>query len=654
MIGFNKKKLTEVPPDIDLSTLDRETNTRNLIGIPQVLITAYLACFTFFQIYASIAGTIPTQILRMSHLAFVIPLCYWMYPVTSNSRRDKMNFLDLMLGFVFLGIAVYYLLNFENLIERVGAYSTIDLILGGLGLLLVMEACRRVVGLPIVIIATVFLLYALFGNYLPGFINHRGYSVNRIISQMFYSTEGIIGMPIGVCATFVFLFVLFGAFLEKTGVGKFFIDICNAIAGSASGGPAKVAVLASALEGTISGSSISNVVTSGSFTIPLMKSLGYSKDFAGAVEAAASTGGQIMPPIMGAAAFLMAEMIGVDYFDVAKAATVPAVLYFTGVYIMVHFEAKKLGLRGLPKDQLPKTGKVLKEYGHLILPLIAIMAFLLMGFTATRAALWGILASIIVPFVRKNTVVPISEIASAVIIGAKNMLGVSCACAVAGIIVGVVTMTGLGLKLGEGLLGLTDGLMFPTLVFTMITSLVLGMGVPTTANYLITSIIAAPIIVKLGVPVMAAHLFAFYFGILSDITPPVALAAYAGAAISKGNPFRTGIIASKLAVAAFIVPFIFVYSPQMLLIDVTFLGFIQILVTSVIGMIGIGAAMTGYFLTYVPLYQRILLAVGGLLLIDPGVVTDILGILIVGAISFHQYRISKCTVTEAPINITAE
>lgn len=460
--------------------------------------------------------------------------------------------------------------------------------------------------------------------------------MNRVVSQLFYSTEGIIGTPLGVCATFVFLFILFGAFLENTGIGLFFNDLSNAIAGSKPGGPAKVAIISSGLQGTVSGSSISNVMGTGAFTIPMMKSLGYEPEFAAGVEAAASTGGQIMPPIMGAAAFLIAETIGVSYFDIAKAAIIPAFLYFAGIYITVSLTAKKDKLVGLPKDQIPSIMTLLRQKGHLVTPLVIIVALLALKFTITRAVLWAILAAILVPFLRKDTRVPLRDIASCFVNGAKGILSVSCACAVAGIIVGVVTMSGLGLTLGSGLLSLTKGLLVPTLFFTMITCIILGMGVPTTANYLITSTIAAPIIIRLGIPILPAHLFVFYFGIMSDITPPVALAAYAGAAIAKANPFKTGVYATKLAIAGFLVPYIFVLNPQMLLIDVTIVGMLQLLVTALIGMFGISSALSGFLLRKNKWYENFPLFLGGILMIYPGAMTDLAGTALVLSILLLQ------------------
>lgn len=624
------------PEEIDLATLDKESAYRTFTGWQNVILTVILASFTAFQLYASITNRVPQQQVRYIHLGFAIALAYWLYPATAKGDRTRLHPLDLVLGFGFVGTVAYCLVNFTALQNRAGAFTQTDVIIGGIAVLLVLEACRRVVGIPIVVIASTFILYAYFGSSMPGFLRHRGYSVKRIITHLFYTTEGIIGTPIGVCSTFIFLFIMFGSFLEKTGIGQFFIDIANALAGWAVGGPAKVAVLSSALQGTVSGSSVANTVSTGSFTIPLMKSLGYRPEFAGAVEAAASTGGQIMPPIMGAAAFLISEAVGVPYLQVAKAAVVPALLYFTGIWVMVHLEAKRVGLKGTPRDQLPKAGKLMIERGHLILPLVSIIFFLVRGYTTTRAALLGTLTCIIVPYLRKKTRVPVKQLALAFVQAARSIISVACACGVAGIIVGIVTLTGLGLKMGEGLTSLTGGLLLPTLFFAMLTSIILGMGVPTTANYLITSTIAAPILVKLGVPMLASHMFCFYFGIVADITPPVALAAYAGSAIAKGDPFWTGVNASKLAIAAFLVPYLFVLNPQMILIGVTPLNMLQVLVTSLFGMLGIGAGLTGYFVDNARWYERIILIAGGLTLLDPSLLTDFIGIAAVGVIYLWQ------------------
>ncbi len=626
----------EIDKDELLAKLDKESAFRKLEGPWKKITTVMLFCFTMFQLYTSLLGTFPAQLQRMIHLGFVITLAFLLYPATSKSNKTKISVFDYIFSGGFLCIVTYYVTNYNAIINRSGSYNQMDIIVGIIGIILVMEACRRVVGWPIVIIATIFIGYAYFGRSIPGFLNHRGYGVERIATHLFYTTEGIIGLPLGTCSTFIFLFILFGAFLEKTGIGQFFIDVANSIAGFAAGGPAKVAVLTSALQGTISGSSVSNTVSTGSFTIPLMKSLGYKPEFAAAVEAAASTGGQIMPPIMGAAAFLIAEAVGVPYLEVAKAAIIPAILYFTGIWMMIHLEAKKLGLVGIPREQLPKVGPILKERGHLILPIIVIIVLLAMDKSPIYAATRGILAAIIAPYLRKSTHVPLKDLFEALINGARNIISVACACGVAGIIVGIVTLTGVGLKLGGGLIAAAGGMIGLTLFFTMVTSLILGMGVPTTANYLITSTIAAPIVMQLGVPALAAHLFTFYFGILADITPPVALAAYAGSAIAKGNPFKTGVQATKLAIAAFIIPYIFVMNPALIMIDTTALEVVRITITSLVGMFGISGGMTGWVYGYANPLERVILIIGGLLLINPSVITDIAGIGIIAAILFYQ------------------
>ena len=476
---------------------------------------------------------------------------------------------------------------------------------------------------------------------MPGPLAHRGLSLQQMVGHLFFTTEGVFGIPLGVSSTFIFLFILFGAFLEKTGLGKFFIDIANAIAGWASGGPAKVAVLSSALQGTISGSSVANVVGSGSFTIPMMKKLGYHKNFAGAVEAAASTGGQLMPPIMGAAAFLMAEFVGIPYMEVVKAAVVPAILYFLGVFLGVHFEAKKHHLEGTPRSELPPWGKIMKEEGHLAIPLIAIIGLLASGYTPMKAALAGIFISIATAMLRKNTRMSFYDIVDGLIKGARGALGVLVACAAAGMIIGVVTKTGVGLKLASALVTVAAGNFMLLLFCTMLTSLILGMGVPTTANYVITSTIAAPALIQLGVPTLAAHMFVFYFGIIADITPPVALAAYAGSAISGGDPLKTGVNASKLGIAAFIIPYVFVLSPQLLGIGATFTSVLMTTTTAIIGMIGISGAMIGQFYTRANVFERLILAAGGLCLIDPHGLTDLIGVALLVGVGVMQWFRSK-------------
>jgi TRAP transporter 4TM/12TM fusion protein len=583
-------------------------------------------------------GAYPAQIQRSVHLSFAFALVFLLYPFRSKTAVNRLRVRDYLSAAFAACIGMYLTVNYTRLMETAGDYTKVDMIVGVIGTLLTLEAARRVVGLPITIIASSFLAYAYFGAYLPGFLSHRGYSIERIVSHMYFTTEGILGIPLGVSSTFIFLFILFGAFLEKTGIGKLFIDIADAIAGWAAGGPAKVAVITSALEGTISGSSVANTVGSGSFTIPMMKKLGYRPEFAGAVEAAASTGGQIMPPVMGAAAFLMAEFIGIPYIEIAKAAAIPACLYFLGIFIEVHFEAKRCGLKGMTREQIPRFMTVLKERGHLFVPLIAIIYVLMEGFTPTYAALIGLGLSVAAGMLRKATRMSVPDIVNALEVGARGALGVAIACATAGIIVGVVTLTGLGLKMANGLIDLAGGNLLFTMFFTMITSLILGMGVPTTANYVITATMAAPALVLLGVEKLAAHLFVFYFGIIADITPPVALAAYAGAGIAKANPFDTGVTATKLAIGAFIVPYIFVYNPAMVLIGTTPFLLTQNLVTACGGMFGLGAAMIGFCLAPMSWLERIWFGIAGLMLIDPGAVTDVIGIAMLAVGLYLQYR----------------
>ncbi|MEW9674228.1 TRAP transporter permease [Ammoniphilus sp. 3BR4] len=608
-----------------LSKYDKESSYRNLKGFMGWVVTLLAIGFSVYQLYASVFPPPPAQIHRSIHLAFALGLIYLLFPATGKGTRTKVPIIDGLLAIIAVVCSLYWLYNFDALITRIGNFNQTDILVGGIVILLILEATRRVVGIPIVIIATIFLLYALYGNLLPGFLTHRGVSIERLISHMYFTLEGILGTPLSVSATFIFLFLLFGAFLEKTGVGAYFNDLALVVAGRRIGGPAKVAVFSSALQGTISGSSVANVVTSGSFTIPMMKRLGYRSEFAGAVEAASSTGGQIMPPVMGAAAFLMAEFTGVPYWDIAKAAAIPAILYFAGIWIMVHFEAKRIGLRGLTKEEMPDKKDVLKR-SYLLLPIIAIIGFLMSGVSPTRAALYGILTTIIVGAFNKETRMSPMDILRALESGARAALAVAAATASAGMIVGVVTLTGVGLKFANGLLAFSGGIILLTLFFTMIASIILGMGTPTTANYIITSTIAAPAIIALGAPTLSAHMFTFYFGIVADITPPVCLAAFAAAGIAKGSPMRTGFNSTKLAIAAFIIPYIFVLSPQLLLIDTTFGDALFVIMTATVGMLGISAGLIGFWMDHMAVWERIWAVAAGLCLIVPGLITDTIGL----------------------------
>lgn len=625
-----------------LKSLDKESNTVEYKGICGKIVAIICICFSLFQIYTGLFGTLDAMIQRCIHLSFGICLVFLLCPTKKSwVKEGRFHPIDVILAVIAMIPPIYILVNYQQLILRAGTVTLVDAVVGLVGIIMVLEAARRIVGLPIVIVVLCFLAYGFLGPYMPGPLAHRGLTIKQMVGHLFFTTEGVFGIPLGVSSTFIFLFILFGAYLEKTGLGKFFIDIANAIAGWASGGPAKVAVISSALQGTISGSSVANVVGSGSFTIPMMKKLGYHKNFAGAVEAAASTGGQLMPPIMGAAAFLMAEFVGIPYMEVVKAAIVPAILYFLGVFLGVHFEAKKNHLEGTPRSQLPAWTKIMKEEGHLAIPLIAIIGLLASGYTPMKAALAGIFISIGTAMLRANTRMSFWDIVDGLVKGARGALGVIIACASAGMIIGIVTKTGVGLKLASALVTVASGNFMLLLLCTMLTSLILGMGVPTTANYVITSTIAAPALIQLGVPILAAHMFVFYFGIIADITPPVALAAYAGSAISGGDPLKTGVNASKLGIAAFIIPYVFVLSPQLLGIGATFGSVLFTTITAIIGMTGISGAMIGQFYCKANVLERLILLAGGLCLIDPQTLTDIIGIAILAAVFALQYFRTK-------------
>lgn len=656
-----------------MKELDREQSYREHKCWRQYITVFISVIFVLFQLYATLSGAITAQVLRATHLAFVQFLAFLLFPPTKNSPRNTLPWYDIVLGLIGMACWLYIVVNFDSLVRRSGNNTPLDVAVGIVGILVLFESCRRIVGLPIMIIAGSFIVFAFAGKYLPGFLHHRGYSLQRVVCHLFYNTEGIMGTPIGACSTFIFLFILFGALLEKTGIGHFFIDVCNALAGGASGGPAKVAVLSSALLGTVSGSSVSNTVGSGSFTIPMMKRLGYKGEFAGAVEAASSTGGQIMPPIMGAAAFLMAESLGLPYITIVKAAIVPAILYFTGIFITVHLEAKKLGLKGLPKDQLPRFMPLLLRKGYMILPLVVIIYFLCAGKTAVFAALMGIIACVLVGFG-----VSVSDLAHGrkpsfggkdiveiMCTAARNIISVAIACGMAGIIIGIVTLTGLGLRLGNGLVMLAHGKLLLTLVFTMVASIILGMGAPTTANYLITSTITAGAIISLGIEPLAAHMFAFYFGIIADVTPPVALAAIAGAAIAKAKPMKTALNATKLAIGAFIIPYMFVYNSKMLMINASALSVVMIIITAILGMFGISVALEGYGFNNTGFFynsrkgkatiiafdavERLLFAIAGLLCVIPETKTDIIGVSLLAVLIAYQLILKKVRSTKATV-----
>ncbi|MFS0882761.1 TRAP transporter permease [Metabacillus niabensis] len=636
-----EKQLTEEEQQELIAKYDPEAGTRKLTGMLGYIAFFGLLAFSLFQLYTAIFGVFTAQIQRTVHLGFALSLIFLLFPANRKKQktgRFQITWYDGILAVLSIGVGSYWPLFFDDLVMSVGRLSTLDFIVGAIAILLVLEATRRAVGLPIMIIAVIFVLYGLFGQYMPGFLSHRGLTLERLVQTMFFTTDGILGTPLAVSSTFIFLFLLFGAFLIRTGVGQYFNDLSIAVAGRRIGGPAKVAIFSSALQGTISGSSVANVVTSGAFTIPMMKNLGYKKEFAGAVEAASSTGGQLMPPIMGAAAFLMVEFIGngITYWDIAKAAAIPAILYFAGIWIMTHFEAKRIGLRGLTKEEMPSRKEIFSKI-YLLLPILTIVVLLMAGVIVTHAALYSILVAILVSLINKETRMGPKEFVLALVEGARTALGVAAATAAAGIIVGIVTKTGLGLKLANGLVDLAGGYLIPTLMLTMIAALILGMGSPTTANYVITSTIAAPAIILLGVPDLSAHLFVFYFGIIADITPPVALAAFAAAGVAGAEPFKTGVDSAKLAIAAFIIPYVFVLSPELLMIDTTWYELVWVILTSVLGMIAIGAAIIGYWMRKMHWLERIVNIIAGLLLIYPERISDITGLIIFVAMFALQF-----------------
>ena len=610
---------------------DRESNTRIWEGVPKKVVRYLLAAFALLMVYMNLFANWDERVRRSLFVGIVIILSFLVYPAKKGStKKNHIPIYDIVLMVLGAGAYFYFVINFKTIIGHATRISQLEVIVGIIGILVLAETCRRVVGIPILCVATVFIGYAFYSGLGAG----RAFPqvLKSIVYNLFYTTSGVIGTPIGVCSTYIALFILFGAFLEATGISEFFIQLANSLAGASTGGPAKVAVISSALCGMVSGSSVGNTVTTGSVTIPLMKKTGYKGEFAGAVEAAASTGGQIMPPIMGAAAFLMAEMVGVQYSEIAMRAIFPALLYFTGIFITVHLEAKRLGLKGIATEDLPKFVPLVIRQGYLLIPLVTLVAMVMMGYTMSRSAVIATLLAILVSIPNKSTRMNPTRFVNALETGGKNTLSVAVACGIAGIIAGVVTMTGLGQILISAIVSVAGDRVIIALFLTMLTCIVLGMGVPTTANYIIMATTCAPILVNgMGINKIAANMFVFYFGIVADITPPVALAAYAGSAIAKSNPMKTALNASRLAIAAFIVPYIFAFNPAMLFIDADVVQVVIIIVTSLVGLTGVAGGLEGYMVTNMNPIQRILAVVGGLCLIIPGTITDLAGIAIVGA-----------------------
>ena len=605
---------------------DRESNTRIWEGKPKTAIMLILVAFSLWCIYITLFATFLEEIRLTSFMGLIILMGFLIYPAKKGEQTpNHIPFYDIV--FMVLGTAsyMYFALNANTIVNLGTKFEWYQIIIGIVAIAALIEVTRRCVGIPILIVAGFFVIYALtVGLTNPEFLGRLKY----LVRNLFYTKEGIFSTPVNVCSKFIVVFIIFGAFLEKTGISEFFIKLANSIAGRFAGGPAKVAVISSALCGMVSGSSVGNTVTTGSVTIPMMKETGYKPEFAAAVEAASSTGGQIMPPIMGAAAFLMADFVGVPYSSIIGRAILPAILYFLGIFISVHLEAKKLRLTGIPKEELPKMSKLIKKI-YLLLPLVMLVIWVSGNYmTMQRAAAFAIVLAIVVSlFDKENRITP-KKILEALEQGGKSAITVGAACGVAGIISGAITMTGLANDLINAIVGVAGSHLIIALILTMICCIVLGMGVPTTANYCIMAATTAPILIRMGVPTMAAHFFVFYFGIVADITPPVALAAYAGSAIAKSNPMKTAFQASKLAIAAFIVPYMFCYNPAMLLIDTNPLAVAFICVTSILGVFGLAAALEGYCFTDMNIVVRLIIAVGGLMLIHPATLTDLLGLLL--------------------------
>ena len=636
---------------------DRESNTRVWEGKPKIVVSCILAAFSLFCIYVTLFANYLEQVRMTSFMGLVIIMGFLTFPMKKgNVKVNSLPWYDVVLMVLGAGAFFYYTFNAHYILNlRLKELLTNPLYtaVAIVGVLVLAELCRRSVGLPILFVAAFFIAYT--------FIN--GKTLSRTAYEMFYGDNGILGTPVSVCSKYIVVFIIFGAFLERTGVSNFFINLANSLTGRFAGGPAKVAVISSALCGMVSGSSVGNTVTTGSVTIPMMKRTGYRSEFAGAVEAAASTGGQIMPPIMGAAAFLMADYLGIPYSNLIIRAILPAVLYFLGIFIAVHLEAKKLGLKGIDPDLLPKMKHLIKDT-YLLLPLIVLIYLVCsntrtMQFSAAVAILVAILVGIISNVLayyrncaehktpstvegalsaavgKKGGFTP-KSIFEALEAGGRSCVTVAVACGIAGVICGCITVTGLANKLISAIVGVSGSSMLLGLVLTMLCCIVLGMGVPTTATYCIMASTCAPILIQMGVPQIAAHFFVFYYGIVADITPPVALAAYAGAAIAKGNPMRTGITATRLAIGAFRIPFVFAVSPSLLFVDTVWYEVVLIAITATLGMIGVAASLSGYLFSEMNVIERVLTAAGGLMLIVPGVWTDGVGILLVGAVLVWQ------------------
>lgn len=652
------EQLDEKQQQAILEKFDRESVTRTPSNKSVKWFVAAIAiCYSLFHLFITFNPQ-PELIQRAAHVAIGLVLVFLLYPARQSSSRQSISWFDWILALASFSSFIYIWTEYQAIMtSRGGIPNTLDIVFAIMTVVLVVEAARRVMGWMLPILGLIFLTYPFVShfNWMPDRLLTRHYTISDIFGQMYLKTEGLYSSAIGASVTFIFLFILFGAFLAKSGMGKLFNDLAMALAGHKQGGPAKVAVISSGFMGSINGTAVANVVGTGSFTIPLMKKIGYDKNFAGAVEASASVGGQILPPVMGASAFIMAETTGVSYGTIALAATLPALLYYLGVLAQVHFRAGRDDLKGVPKADLPRVKEVLKERGHLLIPIIALVFFLFQSIPVSYAAVYTIGLTIVVASFKKTTRMGFKEILEALEDGAKQSLSVMAACAVVGIIIGVVSLTSFGSVMTSSIMSIGAGSLFLTLFFTMIASMILGMGLPSIPAYIITATMAAPALANFDIPTLVAHMFVFYFGLFANITPPVALAAFAGAGIAGGDPMRTGFQALKLSLAGFIVPFLFVYNPAMLMIDTTnaavnarefafpaWTTIVSITVTSIVGILALGAAVEGYFKTALNWFWRLFLGAGALMLIIPETITDVVGaVLVVIAIGYNIMKARK-------------
>ena len=615
------------------------------VGATGTLLTLWLVAMSCFHLYTAGFGLMPTEIHRAVHLLFVLVAVFVLYP-GAPGRNEGASWFDWLLALL-AGVCVGYLvIAHDAIMERGALVQPYELWLGLLTFVLVLEAGRRVTGNVLPCIALAALLYCFFGRYMPGILAHKGFSLSRVVQQMYLTTEGILGIALGVSSTYVFLFILFGAFLGASGGARFFNDLALSLAGRSPGGPAKVAVVASGLLGTINGSSVANVATTGTFTIPLMKKVGCRPEFAGAVEATASTGGQLMPPVMGAGAFIMTEFLGVSYLTIAAAALFPAILYYLSIYCNVDFNARRNALGALPPDAVPNVRLVVRRDGHLLLPVLVVIALLLRKYTPLTAAFWGVCSTVACSALRHHTRMSLRAIWDALADGAREGLGVAVACALVGFVVGTAALTGVGLAISNNIVGLAGNSLFPTLFFSMTACLVLGMGLPTTANYIVTSTVVVPALAALKVPLLAAHLFVFYFGILADITPPVCLASFTAAGIAGASPSKTGKTAFIMAIPAFVIPYAFVYSPEMLLRGTSLFGTAAVLALSALGVVVVALGAQGWCFRNIDVPDRIAFAATGFALLTPFPAARTIGLVVFALLLLRLLRSARRTAAD--------